>query len=458
MAKRHLMQIAPGPVLRRPRLGGLTRFLDGIRIRARLQFRQCPLQRHPGPQLAPEHSHGQGRRPQFVQQRLRAFGRHKAVPSRQRRILGQQLQEAMRAHRIHVLLHALEVGHLELRRARRQHACDAQKAVRRRPLIRQLLGIAFGQDLVIGRRNEVPARIEALRQIVHAQKTVPLELAGVAWNRQQSRPVLADGSQPRRDPPDVARPVGIHQVLRRNFVTRHFLAELRPVGRARHRQGRQIPRAPRLRPHPSQRIRAVQGRILLDHRSMQRIAQFHLPRRFPLHRDRLAFHLHLLPRPAIPVLRRVRRLQLFHVQVLLVDAHDGEPVGDLFVVPQRHPRQCRLARAHHVPPRRHQMHGLAQRRHLNRPVRIVRQNGLASRRHLPVHHPVVAALLARKQHRTDGRRIIPQNVRSDGSQVQPLRRIQRAERVRRHHALNGGNAELRNVHRALHLAPHIAGH
>ena len=87
-----------------------------------------------------------------------------------------------------------------------------------------------------------------------------------------------------------------------------------------------------------------------------------------------------------------------------------KPKATRLVVSERDARQRRLARADRVPSRRDQVHRLAQRRKLHRPVRIVGQDRLAGRGHGAIDHPVVAALLGREAHRSDGLSIDAQDV------------------------------------------------
>ena len=65
--------------------------------------------------------------------------------------------------------------------------------------------------------------------------------------------------------------------------------------------------------------------------------------------------------------------KFFQVQVLLIEAENREPPGDILIVTQRHSGQSWLSCADHIPSRRDQMHHVPQRWLGDNPVRIVCQ-------------------------------------------------------------------------------------
>src|SRR5581483_3554448 len=104
----------------------------------------------------------------------------------------------------------------------------------------------------------------------------------------------------------------------------------------------------------------------------------------------LLLNLHSLPTVLRFVLQRIRRIELFDVEVLLVEAEDGESPSDMFIVPESYPRQSRLARTDDVPAGRDQVDHVAQRRLGNNAMRIVGQQRLAGVRQGTRNRPVVA--------------------------------------------------------------------
>jgi hypothetical protein len=139
----------------------------------------------------------------------------------------------------------------------------------------------------------------------------------------------------------------------------------------------------------------------MDHRTVGRELEHHLPGLLSLHPDRLPLHAHRLPAPPVAILVRVLRIGLLDVQVLLVDAHDREAEGHPVIVPGGHPGEGGLARADHVPPRPHEVNEVAQAGEPQAPVGVVGEERLARGREGPVHHPVVAPLFLREAQRRE---------------------------------------------------------
>ena len=112
-----------------------------------------------------------------------------------------------------------------------------------------------------------------------------------------------------------------------------------------------------------------------------------------LHRDRLVENPHILPFPLVPILLRVLRIGLIHIQVFGIGRKNRQPPRPLLVMPNRNTRQVGLATANHVPAGRNQMHPVAQRRRGNRAVRVVDHERLPGERFGAVHYPVITALV-----------------------------------------------------------------
>ena len=111
------------------------------------------------------------------------------------------------------------------------------------------------------------------------------------------------------------------------------------------------------------------------------------------HRDRLVENLYVLPFPPVPILMRVVRVGLIHIQVFGVGRENRQPPRPLLVMSDRNTGQVGLATANHVPAGRDQMDPVAQRRRGNRTVRVVDHERLSRERFGAVHHPVITALV-----------------------------------------------------------------
>src|SRR5581483_5057695 len=107
--------------------------------------------------------------------------------------------------------------------------------------------------------------------------------------------------------------------------------------------------------------------VFVDDRAMDGIAQFNALRLCA------AFDLNVLllaldgpPGSAVSIFIRVLRIQLLDIEILLVDADDGETPGNPLVMSHGYARKRRLARAEHIETRRNQVPRLAQRRQHHR--------------------------------------------------------------------------------------------
>jgi len=221
------------------------------------------------------------------------------------------------------------------------------------------------------------------------------------------------------------------------------------------------------------------ARFFVDNRAVDGVAQLDGPRAGAAHGQRLADDLHLPPRPAVEVFVPVGRIQLLDVQISLVDADDGETEADLLVVSQGYAGQSRLSGSDDVPPGRHQVHRLAQRGNLHRPVRVAREQRLAGGAQRAAHHPVVASLGVGKQRReqlaggtrrhftsqrvgepdaADRLAVVAQDRAGDLGQVEPVGRMNGNERVGWEKLLHFLQTEALDVESALHLADDVARH
>src|SRR5438128_2512904 len=79
-------------------------------------------------------------------------------------------------------------------------------------------------------------------------------------------------------------------------------------------------------------------------------------------RDLLSLDLHLLPLASIQILIGIFRIELFDVQVLLIDADDRESEGDIAVMTKRDSGERGLACADEIPSWRNQVNRFAKRR------------------------------------------------------------------------------------------------
>ena len=118
-------------------------------------------------------------------------------------------------------------------------------------------------------------------------------------------------------------------------------------------------------------------------------------RRLALDWQLLAYHAQRFPGAVVADLVRVGRIDFFDVDVALVSACDRQPPRQPLVVTDGDADKRRFAGADDVPPRRSEMHDVAQRRIGDLAVRIVRDDRLARHRVRAADHPVVAARLGR---------------------------------------------------------------
>ena len=99
---------------------------------------------------------------------------------------------------------------------------------------------------------------------------------------------------------------------------------------------------------------------------------------------------HARPSASCLVELRIFWVQLLEKQILLINAKNREAPGNALVVSQSHAGESRLARADHIPTRRHQVHHVAQRGKRNSAVRIVSHDGTAGGSDPAGNGPVVA--------------------------------------------------------------------
>src|SRR5262245_16487561 len=137
--------------------------------------------------------------------------------------------------------------------------------------------------------------------------------------------------------------------------------------------------------------------------------------------DLFALDAHRLPFAAIAIFVRIGGIDLFGVEVLLVNADDGEAEADAFVVPGGYSGQSRLARSDHIPSRADKVNQIAQTRQRYRAMGIISQNRFASCGHRSVNHPVVAAVVWIERHGTAGGVRGGENSRINASQIKPIR-------------------------------------
>src|SRR5579883_1610439 len=356
----------------------------------RLVFAEAPFDL--GLDLRP--ARARHRLPDFVDQGGARIGAQLAVPLVEIVLGGQLRGPFARGNRDHILLHALEIGDVELVLGMGQHFADAVDAVGNGPaVVAQRNRVARRQDVVVGGGDPVARRVEFGGQGVRGLEAAPFVTSFCAGHWEQTVPPVADRRQAADLPADVAGSIGINQILRGHAVARHGGAELRPILRAGKGNTGHIARGARLAPDPAQRVGEMPRGVFIDHRAVDRIPQGDVTAGFALHFEALGFRVEFPPRAAVAVLGGVRGVDGFDVQVLLIDAHDGEAPRDGLVVPERDAGQGGFARADRVPTGTDQVYRLAQRRELHGTVRVVGEERPAGRREAAVHHPVVAALL-----------------------------------------------------------------
>ena len=134
---------------------------------------------------------------------------------------------------------------------------------------------------------------------------------------------------------DIALAVGVNHVFGRHFPAWHGSFEFLPVRRPIHCQRTQIARSSWFGAHP------VQGQSSLSvfpqYWAVAREHQVHLHVGPAANPEGFLPYLHWYPSLRSFVLRRIGRIQLFHIQILLIQAENGEAPGDVLIVPQRNP-------------------------------------------------------------------------------------------------------------------------
>ena len=164
--------------------------------------------------------------PVLVQCRRRRITIERHVPGEQRvnralRVTGrgrnvfQQWNEASRRQRCDVVLQRFHVLNRELP-VLGQHLGDAVVAVRRAVLVPEGNFIArddLSHDVIVRRVVEMLRRVEALRQLIERNVSVPFVLALGARHRQQAIPILPHRRLGDAEIADVAVDVRIHETV-----------------------------------------------------------------------------------------------------------------------------------------------------------------------------------------------------------------------------------------------------
>ncbi|MDH6593746.1 hypothetical protein M2165_003635 [Variovorax sp. TBS-050B] len=245
---------------------------------------------------------------------------------------------------------------------------------------------------LVGGHDVAARRVELERQLVAVAEARPF-VAPVARHRHQPVPVGADRREAARNPADVAAGVRIDLVLARRAPAVHGGAELVPVARAHVVHRSEIRRHAGLEPGRAQGPGALPAGFGHQHRAVPREAVDQLARRgLALDLDALGHAQHRLPAALVAVLGGVGRVELVHVQVLLVHVEAREAEGDGAVVADGEPGQEGLARADGVHARRAQVRHVAQARRAVGAVRIVGEDRAAGGAEPRRDHPVVAAV------------------------------------------------------------------
>ena len=124
---------------------------------------------------------------------------------------------------------------------------------------------------------------------------------------------------------------------------------------------------------------------------MPRVTQLHLDARCVPDGDILPLDLHVNPFTTISILPGVLGVGVVHVEILLVGLKNGEAPCTKLVVANGNTGECRLASANDVPPRPHQVHPVAEGRHPQHAMGIVRHHRVLVKSASSSHHPIVAA-------------------------------------------------------------------
>ena len=177
-----------------------------------------------------------------------------------------------------------------------------------------------------------------------------------------------------------------------------------------------------------------------------------------LHANRVNDDAHRNPdaaRAVTPLAIGPARTDLFDVHVLLVHADDGEPEAHPLVVPGRDAGERRLAGADHVPPRSDEVHDVAQRRHADRSMWVVRKQRFTGRGAGGAHDPVVRPLEPPVAHVSIG---LSQGAEVDACQIEPSGGIERPRRIRRPEGLRAFHAHEVDQARALQFIQRVPRH
>ena len=290
-----------------------------------------------------------------------------------------------------VMLHAHHVDDRHVP-ARVQHLLHPRRPHLVAPGVVQRLpvGIAVGHRVVVRGPVEPLLGVDDAGQGGDRQKAVPL-VAAVPRYRHETAVVRPDRGHAHRLVADVPVAVGPDHVLGRDPAVAARLDELFPGAGLVHAQAGEVGGGAVVQPGRAQRIRLVVLAILEEHRTVTGVLQLDVDRGLALHGDAVLDDGHRLPAAQVPILVRIRGIGVVHVEIFVVLPEDGQAPRPVLVVPDRHPRQHRLAAPDDVPPRRHQMDPVAERRRALRAVGVVDHERVARQGAAARDHPVVAA-------------------------------------------------------------------
>ena len=112
--------------------------------------------------------------------------------------------------------------------------------------------------------------------------------------------------------------------------------------------------------------------------------------RLTLHVDQLTTRTHVPPLALEPVAIRIRRIGFLHVEVLLIDAKNGEAPGHPIIVADGYAGHAGFGGSDRVPSRRTEVDNVAKGRVHHITMRVVGQERFAGRRLFAGNDPVVA--------------------------------------------------------------------
>jgi hypothetical protein len=151
-----------------------------------------------------------------------ARSRARRVASAGHRRGQQQWQRIAHGQRDHVLLDRGE-GVLRMVRLGLQQRADALVAIRHRPFARDEVRVVVAHDLLVGRDDHALGRIEAARQLLERNETLPVVARIPARRWREPHQVIVRARRrhaARRDIADIAVDVGIDDVLLRRMKSR----------------------------------------------------------------------------------------------------------------------------------------------------------------------------------------------------------------------------------------------